>query len=338
MKWILLLSLIGCAQTTSLNLQKHQFGILPLRIVWFQVAGLEEEHFSILRFREPSEVRTSFEQSVCAGKSWSYNLFQLRPNAKLGFLSQMTGKKNVSGTCEDADQRPIWSYLAESGYQTGVLEMGANSETSIVPFNQCGEKGLVFLSNLYLWERQMAPSGANTWHSSNVPLVQNKIFYNRTCGLKNCASSIYEDSTAVYERFSKSTRRHLLIIRDFSYLNALEAKDFVKAREILSDLERSYAYFLKAAKDSSDTLLLLTTSESKFIDMPEQGKPWYEFDKSGSHAQVKRTELMNMVLATGARAENFCGIFDDSDVLERILSGPRQQGLELKIINPFKRY
>ena len=82
---------------------------------------------------------------------------------------------------------------------------------------------------------------------------------------------------------------------------------------------------------------MMTTSDSRFIDFPDQGKPWYEFDKSGAHAQTKRAELMNMVVASGARAENFCGVYDDADIFERILSGPKQQGLELKFINPFSR-
>jgi hypothetical protein len=170
-----------------------------------------------------------------------------------------------------------------------------------------------------------------------VPLTQNKIFYDRSCGAKSCASTILEDTTAVYERLSRHDRRHILLIRDFSYLEALESKDIVKAREILGDIERSYGHFLKLAKESSDTLVLMTTADSRFIDMPDQGKAWYEFEKSGTNVQAKRPELMNMVLATGARAENFCGIYEDADVFERILAGPKQQGLELKIINPFKR-
>ena len=291
----------------------------------------------MIRFREPGEVKTSFEENICFGKSWTYNLYQIRPSAKNSFLSQITGKKNITGTCEDTNQRPIWSYLSASGYQTGILEIGATSDTSLVSLTQCGEKGLTFLSNTYLWQRQMAPSGAGTWHSSDVPLVQNKIFYDRTCGQKSCSSTILEDASAVYERLSRHTRRHVLIVRDFTYLEAIQNKDFLRAREILHDLERSYGYFLKLAKESSETLVLLSTADSRFIDMPDQGKPWYEFEKNGANAQTKRAELMNMVLASGARAENFCGVYDDSDIFERILSGPKQQGLELKIINPFKR-
>lgn len=103
------LLLVGCAQVTSLNLQKHQFGKLPVKIVWLQVAGLSEEHLAMLKYSYPTvDVKTSFEKSLCVGKAWSYNLYDIRPEPADGFLSQMTGKKNVKGTCEDYELRPIW--------------------------------------------------------------------------------------------------------------------------------------------------------------------------------------------------------------------------------------
>ena len=72
------------------------------------------------------------------------------------------------------------------------------------------------------------------------------------------------------------------------------------------------------------------------MDMPDAGKGWYEFEKLGTGAHVKRSKLTNLVMASGARAENFCGFYEDANVFERILSGPKQQGLELKFLNPFK--
>jgi hypothetical protein len=127
----------------------------------------------------------------------------------------------------------------------------------------------------------------------------------------------------------------MMIIRDFSYLNSLERKDFPRAKEILNDLERTYREALRLT-ESSDYLVLLSTGDSRFIDMPDKGKRWFEFEKFNKNISIKRTKLTNLVLASGARAENFCGMYEDSQIFERILSGPKQQGLELKIINPFK--
>ncbi len=337
MKWLLMFLLAGCAQVTSLNLKKHQFGILPTKIIWFQIAGLEEEQIAMLRFQYSGERKTAFEENLCVGKSWSYNLYNLRPTSEATFLSQMTGKKNVKSTCEDASLRPIWSYLSSNGYATGIFENDASAKQSLVSMNKCGEDGLVFLSSLYFWLRQEPAPNAETFHyAEEVPVKANQLVYDRTCNKKSCFSTISDDMKSIYQQFKNVSSKHLLILRDFSYLNALERKDFVKAREILGDLERSLAEVLTYSKQNNDYLILVTSGESKMVDMPDQGRAWYDFEKGAQNLQVKRTLLTNLVLASGARAENFCGMYDDAEVFERILSGPKQQGLELKIINPFK--
>jgi len=336
MKWLLLLSLLGCAQVTSLNLKKHQFGLLPTKIIWFQVAGLEEEQLAMLRFQQAGEKRTSFEDNICIGKTWNYNLYHLRNPAASTFLSQLTGKKNIKNTCEDAEMRPIWNYIYGNGYNTAIIESGASKSESLAHFNQCGEKGLVFLSSVYYYLRNEPTAGATTFHySEEIPVAPNQLYFDRTCGANGCGSTLSENFRAIYDRFQKVSQKQLVIVRDFSYLNALNKKDFQKARAILSDLERTYAEALKYTA-SNDYLVLLTTGDSRFVDMPDQGKDWYQFEKENKNISVKRTKLTNLVLASGSRAENFCGIYEDAQVFERILSGPKQQGLELKIINPFK--
>lgn len=337
MKWLVLLSLLGCAQVTSLNLKKHQFGILPTKIIWFQIAGLEEEQLAMLRFQQAGEKTTSFEENICLGKTWNYNLYKLRNSAEATFMSQMTGKKNIKNSCADAEMRPIWNYIYGNGYMTGILESGATKEQSLSSMNQCGEKGAIFLSSLYYWVRNAPVAGAPTFHyAEDVALEANQLVYDRTCNAKNCSSLIQDDFKGIYDKFGRNSQKHLFIIRDFSYLAALEKKDFTKAREILFDLERTYRSALKMSDDSNDFLVLLTTGDSRYVDLPDQGKAWYEFEKDSKNVQVKRTKLTNTVMASGARAENFCGMYDDAEVFERILSGPKQQGLELKIINPFK--
>ena len=338
MKWLLLLLIIsGCAQVTSLNMQQHEFGVLPTKIIWFQIAGLEEEQLAMLRFQYAGERKTAFEESTCIGKSWNYNLYNLRNSAEASFLSQLTGKKNIKMNCEDTDLRPVWSYLSGNGYNTGIFEIEASKAQSLISLNDCGEKGASFLSSLYLWLRKEPVAGAPTFHYRNaISLVPNQITYNQTCDKLSCASTITDDFKGLYQAFRKVSSKHLMIIRDFSYLAALDKKDFMKARSILSDLERSLAEAIANTKTSTDRLVLVTSGDSRFVDMPDQGKQWFEFEKNGVNPQVKRTKLTNLVLATGARSENFCGIYDDSQVFERLLSGPKQLGLELKFINPFK--
>jgi hypothetical protein len=337
MKFLLLLLVASCAQVTSLNLKKHSFGVLPTKIIWFQVAGLEEEQLAMLRYEKMAQNRTAFESNTCLGKTWSYNLFELRPKAESVFLSELTGKNNIKHSCEDTKHRPIWSYLGPNGYNTGVLEIGANKEQSLTNYNQCGENGLVFLSSLYYWLRAEPTPGAETFHYNDpIKMEPNQFVYDRACTGNVCRSTIYEDVKAIYDQFRFVSKKHMMIVRDFSYLEALEKKDLTKAREILKDIERSYDYALKVTDNFSDVLILLTSAESRYLELPAQGKDWYDLEKVTKGSQVHPSKLTNLVLATGARAENFCGIYESEQIFTRILTGPKQQGLELKVINPFK--
>lgn len=336
MKWLSLLLIVGCAQVTSLNLKKHQFGLQPTKIIWFQVAGLEEEQIGMIRFQQNAGRKTSFEGSLCIGQAWNYNLFNLRNSAQSSFFSQLTGKKNIKENCEDASLRPIWDYVYPSGYMTAIIESGAVGNQSILSLKKCGDEGKVLLENLFIYKRSKPTDRSSTFHyAEKVDLARGQVYFDRSCGEVSCGSSVLNDFEAIYDRFKKVSPKHLMIIRDFSYLNSLKKRDFAKSKEILIDLEKTFGEALKLT-ESSDYLVLLTSGESKFVDLPDQGVPFYEFVKENKNANVKRTKLTNMVLASGSRAENFCGIYDESEILQRILSGPKQQGLELKIINPFK--
>lgn len=334
MKWLVLMVLMGCTQVTSLNMKKHVFGVTPSKIIWFQVAGLELEHLALLRFRESAEKLTSFERSLCTGHAWSYNLFNIRNEAEASFLAQTTGKMNVQDSCEDAELKPLWSYLVDENYQSIVLENGAQKEESLSRFKACGQRGEDFLGNTTLFLQSPPPDGAKTFFfSDEIKITPGQMVYDKSCSKKGCKTSLGDNFRSVYETV-RGQGKHVFILRDFSYLSALEKKDFIRAREILRELERSFASALAFSQDSGDTLVLLTSGETRFVDFPDQGKAWFDLEKKGEGASAKRTVLTNVVLASGARAENFCGVFNESEIMSRILSGPKQQGLELKFINP----
>lgn len=337
MRFIFLIALIifsGCAQVSSLNLQKHEFGILPTKIIWFQIEGLDEEQLALLRFSQNAERRTSFEESLCMGNSWAYDLYNLRPQAAESFFSQLTGKKNIKNSCEDIKLKPIWAYLKGSNYQTGVLEAGADRKSSLLKHDKC-EGSEEFYKGIYFWSMKYSKTPKLQFHySEDIPLNTQDVLYDRACSQTGCYSTIFDNMRAINSKLNKSHQRYLFIVRDFSYAKALNKKNYKEARSILVDLERSYAEALKMSKNSHETLVLLTSANSTFVQFPEQGKPWYEFDKEGK-AQPQRTKLTNLVLASGARSENFCGIYEEAQLFERILSGPKQQGLEFKFINPF---
>lgn len=336
MKWLALITLMGCTQVTSLNMKKHVFGLTPEKIIWFQVAGLDLEQVAMLRFKESASNATSFERSLCSGRAWAYNLFELRNPAHASFVAQTTGKMNVQNSCEDSELKPLWSYLSEEGYKTLVLENGATPSQSFSSFKACGQRGEDFLGTASLLLQDTPPAGAKTFaFNGEIPTAEGQLAYDKTCAKSGCTAKFSENFRGAYDAL-RTNGKHLFIVRDFSYLAALEKRDFLRARDILREIERSYAYALSLAGEASDTLVLLTTGETRFVDFPDQGRNWYLLDRKGEGAQARRTILTNLVLSAGARAENFCGVFGEAEVMSRILSGPKQQGLELKFINPLR--
>jgi len=178
-------------------------------------------------------------------------------------------------------------------------------------YNNCNESGSNYLSQIHYFIRSRPEKNAETFHyTEEIKITRYNVSYDRSCGENLCVSSILDDFKSIYSSLLKKSTRHLVVIRDFSYLAALDKKDFKRAKEILNDIELSYAEAMKYIS-SNDHLVLLTTGDSRFVDMPDQGKAFFEFEKDNKNINVKRTKFTNLVLASGARAENFCGIYED---------------------------
>lgn len=339
MKWLFLLSvLVGCAQVTSLNMRRHQFGRYPAKIVWFQVAGLAHEHLAMLRFGLPTlGDRTSFEQSTCTAQAWSFSLTELRPHVAASMLAQSTGKKDQKKTCEDMRHRPIWNYLEGNGFKSGIIEIGALDDESLLAAKTCGKAGKEFFGDAVFWSMAPAkPAGASEYLPQRPQEFKaERHYWDASCGPKGCGSSLQTAVSSLYGQFARNADRHVLIVRDFSYRHALRRSDFTAAREILREIERTVAAFYQAAESRSDVLVVVSGAASQELDFPAQGRDWQSFDLKGTGVQSRLSDLLVPVYAHGARAENFCGFYEENQIFERVLSGPRQQGLELQVINPF---
>ena len=336
-KTFLILIAAGCAQVTSLNLQKHQFGKLPTKIVWIQVAGLSEEHLALLKYSYPTaDIKTALENSLCIGKAWEYNLFSIRPDAASGFLSQMTGKKNVKNSCEDYELKPIWSYMLPKGYKAGIFEGETRPENSLLEAVECGKES--FLKGLRIWKMdRKPPKGADFFHVEETKeFLPNNVYYDRSCLSGDCFSSLSANVEKTFENFSRNAGNYLYIVRNFRYLERLKAGSPGKAKEELAQLDKIVAYFQSIAAKRNDFLLLVTSSAARDADFPLQGKQWEAYERSGKNFTAAKSDLVSSIFVNGARAENFCGIYEQSEIMPRIFSGAKQQGLELTIINPFK--
>lgn len=331
------LLIAGCAQVTSLNLQKHQFGKLPTKIVWIQVAGLSEEHLALLKYSYPSaDIKTSFENSLCVGKTWEYNLHSIRPEPAGGFMAQITGKKNIKNSCEDYSLRPVWSYVLANGYKAGVFEGESEEGESILEAKTCDKPD--FLRGLHVWKMdRKPPENADFFHvEENAEFKPDSVYYDRSCLSEECFSTLSSNVVKTFEAFSRNANNYLYIVRNFQYLKHLKGTKVAKTREELNQLNKIVGYFQRIAEKRNDFLLLVTSSATRDAQFPRQGKQWTGYEKQGAGFVAERSNLMSSVFVNGARAENFCGIYEQSEIMSRIFSGAKQQGLELTIINPFK--
>lgn len=338
MKKILILILLsGCAQVTSLNLQKHQFGRIPTKIIWLQVAGLSTEHLAMLKFSYPSSSQsTAFENSLCTGSTWEYNLFDIRPSATSGFMSQITGKKNIKNSCDDFERKPIWKYIGSKGYKAGIFEGQSSKDESILKANTCSE-GKDYLDEVIVWKMGKPDSGDKTFHvNTEREYDAGAVYFDKSCSSGDCFTSFSRNVEKSFALFNKNTNNYLYLVRNFRYSELLKKNKMKEAGEELAQINEVLNYFQKYSKKRKDTLVLLTTASALELDFPKGGKEWDRFTQKGRYLKVKNSKLISSVFAYGARAENFCGIFDQSEILERIFSGTKQQGLEFSIINPFK--
>ena len=340
-KLITLLLVISCAQVTSLNLKRHQFGQLPTKIIWIQVAGLNEEHIALLKYSYPSsDSKTSFEEFLCVGKAWEYNLFDIRPSYQASFMSQMTGKKRIRDNCEDYKLKPIWSYMLDNGYKAGIFEGEMALSESVLQSKSCKENE--FLKNTTVWKMSQLTNSSQTSYSNELFHLSekkvfntDKIYYDKSCSTGECYSTFARNVESVYSTFSKNNENHLFMVRNTNFQKFLMKSDIAKAKEELVQINQVISYFQEIAKKRNDLLVLLTSAAPRGVEFPRRGKEWERFEKTKIVKIDRNTKLIAPVMASGARAENFCGIFEQSEVMTRIFSGAKQQGLELAIINPF---
>ena len=336
---LITLSALGCARVQTLNLEPHEYSERPDHIIWIQVAGFSEEHIPLLRFNVAEAThKTNLEQVDCVGKMWNFNLYQLRPEASKSFLSQITGSKNIRGTCEDYTVVPSWQFLQDVGYSVSVLESGASVEQSLEKSLGCSNSKMIDLGKMRFYRMGPDIGSQKTFHYQDSPdqskeTVRPGLYYDRSCQKGICYSSLSNNFRTLWSMNSKDHRRSVFVVRDFNFQNALKKKDISLAKESLQEIERIVSA-IKSDK-GDDLLVVVSGAESMMLEFPLQGKEWSDFEKAGKNLYFKNSSLMSPVLAKGSMAENFCGIFDESDMLKRMIYKPEDKKFNWDSVSPF---
>ncbi|AUN96766.1 hypothetical protein DOM21_17940 [Bacteriovorax stolpii] len=336
---LITLSALGCARVQTLNLEPHEYSERPDHIIWIQVAGFSEEHIPLLRFNVAEAThKTNLEQVDCVGKMWNFNLYQLRPEASKSFLSQITGSKNIRGTCEDYTVVPSWQFLQDVGYSVSVLESGASVEQSLEKSLGCSNSKMIDLGKMRFYRMGPDIGSQKTFHYQDSPdqskeTVRPGLYYDRSCQKGICYSSLSNNFRTLWSMNSKDHRRSVFVVRDFNFQNALKKKDISLAKESLQEIDRIVSA-IKSDK-GDDLLVVVSGAESMMLEFPLQGKEWSDFEKAGKNLYFKNSSLMSPVLAKGSMAENFCGIFDESDMLKRMIYKPEDKKFNWDSVSPF---
>ena len=329
----------SCARVQTLNLKPHEYSERPKHIVWIQVAGFSEEHIPLLRFNvTDASHKTFMEQADCVGKMWNFNLYKLRPEASNSFTSQMTGSKNVNGTCTDYETKASPVYLHEIGYEVAFLETGANADQSLEKSLGCSNNELLNMNEMRFYKMGAnSTSNLKTFHYQDSPdqvseSMKPGMYFDRSCQKGVCYSTLSNNFKTLWSRLIKDRLKTFFIVRDFNFQNALKKKDLNLAKESLLEIDRIIGTL---PVDRNEILIMISGAESLPIEFPLQGKEWADFERSGKNLIYKNTSLMSPVLARGPMAENFCGIFDEADMLKRTIYKPERKKFNWDIVNPF---
>lgn len=329
---LLLLSgfIFSCSTTPTLNIQKHTFSVEAKKIIWLQIAGFDYKQLPMVRYtRSNSTSPTSLEKFDCIGGMWNYNLYKIRPSAHESFLSQLTGKKNIKKSCLTARYTPFWKGMGPR-VPVGIFETEMDDQKSFQSILSCKKRDEAY-NSVWLWRMGSAPDEKQKefHYLDRGELKLPGIYYDRSCQKGGCFSSFYSNIISLFDRFSKGKERYLFVVRDFTYAQALKNRKIPLAREILSDLDKVTEFFIDSVGGRSDTLLIVTSAETQRIELPPSGKGWKNFMKDGRGVRFYQSGLSSVVMARGARAENFCGIYEESEVAKRMLFTPKEpQGFE----------
>ena len=223
----------------------------------------------------------------------------------------------------------MWSYLAERGYQTGILEKVENPKYSLIHSRACHEKN--FLKDTILWRMQPG-KGGNTFHAEErtTRFDLGKVYNDKSCHKDGCYNNLLTNIRAIMEKgHFKGLSRFAFIVRDNSLSQYLIQKKLDKVKSYLLEIERVFEYFVTLQKNNSDMLVFLSTSESLPIELPKRGKGWRNLAQGKNNLIYRRPSLLSPVWAIGVRAENYCGIYEEAEILRRTLNNFTPQRMHI---------
>lgn len=339
--FILILFLTSCARQGSINFNGQRLGEVPARIVWLQIPGLDWEHLALTKFVANNDRgRSSFESASCYGNLWLYNAEEIRPDVELSLMSQLMGDKAVSNDCETFSKKSLMSIMSNNNFNIGLMERQAGEFSILKKASKCNKLN-EYIGNSKVWSSEKPYTEKYDYFhfQERNYFDQNNIFFDKSCqrDIKekhNCYSSLSDNAYLIFNEFYKNKKEYFFIIQDFSFYRAIKKRDIVKARSSLQETERILSFLMAQSRNDPEMLIVLSSTSARRIEFPEKGLDWKNFNSLGEGALYKRVGLTAPILSIGARSENLCGIYSESEILGRI-ANDKNRKFQFYIVNPF---
>ncbi len=325
-----LLSLIliinqGCGGSGYLNRKNHQFSQKPQNVIFAQIEGLGVTHMGALRFGIQNDQDLDYLSSFsCSGVVWPQNLYTMRPTAFDSMNAQIIGSKGLQGSCEDFDSTPFWQRFLVKNKQVVILEIDSDPKNTLEGRESCNKKS--FLSGVTLLKMSSKNSSQkkpiSSFNYKNKTFPKEGVYYDLSCGEKlgqmKCRSSVVENIRYVLENVFNKNKNVIFVIRDFRYKKLLKRKQYARAFKHLHSIITSISANQFAGQTPQNLLTLATGVNSTEIEFPNSRRGWVRLIKENKSNMFRYSGLQSLALAKGASAENFCGSFFDSEIVERI--------------------
>ena len=278
----------SCASTKYLNRIPHKYGSSIRRVIWLQIAGIDREHIALTTFPDYQELKNSpWSKFQCTGQAWRFNLYKTTPSILSEMNSQLAGKKSMNGTCSDWKAPFVWKPLKDKSVETVFIESFNDLKDSFFSLS-CSKE---YHKSLNLM--QITPLKIRGQDS--------------VCSKKFCSLELREKAFRLLKELHENHDDYLFIIRDTSYANFLKNRKKAMVKNFLKEISLFLDYALYLAGQSFGTLVLVSSVHPFMYDISK-------------NTFSPRGQLISPLWAFGAKAENFCGSFESSDILERILT------------------
>lgn len=316
----LLLSLVilfifsSCTSKGKINEMEYDYGIKPTRIVWLQIPGLSEEYLSLLKFYSTStDTVSEFERFHCLGKMWNFSIKDLRSNSDASFLTQMSGQKNMMNECSDFEVKPLWKLVDRTKFKVGYFDDAKAA-------SKCEKQKASFFDGATTWNMTARPKNGLYFHADETEnFKQVGAYYDRSCSDGKCYSEFNDNILSTFKRFIYGKNFYFYIARINKLEKLIESQKIDDVYHFLKKLDILIGELKRELASKPDTLLLLTTASVKGVELPTQGNAWGNKKDLGASTLFKRRQTLSPVFAYGAKAEAFCGLFEQSDIPRRIL-------------------